>query len=174
MQCILETTLNLSGLIWIQRIKPKWIPYCLSWSNICPITSIYKHEFLKYLEASTPSQHFLYTLKIFSIQDLILYLKGETCFLWDRHLLQHFFLTCAEYCFLDESPFFVISVTPRQPLKRSWGHAREWSMGIHGQFKHSFLKHQKPFAVDIASSTFPFTRIKLNVSPNYFFNNCMF
>ena len=48
------------------------------------ITTIYKHEFLKCPKASTSSQHFLYILKMFSIQEgrmepLILYLKGKTC-----------------------------------------------------------------------------------------------
>ena len=48
------------------------------------ITTIYKHEFLKCPKASTSSQHFLYILKMLSIQEgwmepLILYLKGKTC-----------------------------------------------------------------------------------------------
>ena len=68
------------------------------------ITTIYKHEFLKCPKASTSSQHFLYILKMFSIQEggmepFILYLN-LFCrrMLWDRQLLQHSFLICAEYC----------------------------------------------------------------------------
>ena len=137
------------------------------------ITTIYKHEFLKCPKASTSSQHFLYILKMFSIQEgrmepLILYLKGKTCsaeecfgianyssipFSFALNIASQWF-SSQWHCFLcDQCDCKVASEKELRPQKRM-KHGHSWPT-------QTFLSQL--FALNIAASDFPSRWIKLKV-----------